>query len=70
MVTPLIFISFFLFHFLHDRLFRLKVVILYAGVKGFIDRVDVNKVTAYEKAWLAHIKASHSVRAMKSVPRQ
>lgn len=38
-----------------------QVVILFAGVKGFIDRVDVNKVTAYEKAWLAHIKASHSV---------
>lgn len=40
---------------------RGQVVILYAGVKGFIDRVDVNKVTAYEKAWLSHIKASHKV---------
>lgn len=38
-----------------------QVVILFAGVKGFIDRVDVNKVTAYEKAWLNHIKASHKV---------
>ena len=36
-------------------------MILFAGVKGFIDRVDVNKVTAYEKAWLSHIKASHKV---------
>lgn len=38
-----------------------QVVILFAGVKGFIDRVDVDKVTAYEKAWLDHIKTSHSV---------
>lgn len=38
------------------------MVILFAGVKGFIDRVDVNKVTAYEKAWLEHVKASHKVR--------
>lgn len=37
------------------------MVVLFAGVKGFIDRVDVNKVTAYEKAWLNHIKASHKV---------
>lgn len=37
------------------------MVILFAGVKGFIDRVDVDKVTAYEKAWLEHVKASHSV---------
>lgn len=54
----LFFVLFFvlLFFFLHGQ-----VVILYAGVKGFIDRVDVNKVTAYEKAWLSHIKASHKV---------
>lgn len=35
------------------------MVILFAGVKGFIDRVDVSKVTAFEKAWLNHIKTSH-----------
>lgn len=46
----------------HDGVHVPQVVILFAGVKGFIDRVDVDKVTAYEKAWLAHIKASHSVR--------
>ncbi|CAM9106295.1 unnamed protein product [Ectocarpus sp. 6 AP-2014] len=44
-----------------------QVVILFAGVKGFIDRVDVNKVTAYEKAWLAHIKASHSSDILEGI---
>lgn len=36
-------------------------MILFAGVKGYIDRVDVNKVIAFEKAWLNHIKTSHKV---------
>ena len=49
------------------HLFIRQVVILFAGVKGFIDRVDVDKVTAYEKAWLDHIKASHSVSSKKSI---
>ncbi|CAN0266205.1 unnamed protein product, partial [Ectocarpus sp. 12 AP-2014] len=44
-----------------------QVVILFAGVKGFIDRVDVNKVTAYERAWLAHIKASHSSDILEGI---
>lgn len=44
-----------------------QVVILYAGVKGFIDRVDVNKVTAYEKAWLSHIKASHKSDILEGI---
>jgi F-type H+-transporting ATPase subunit alpha len=36
-----------------------QIVILFAGVRGFIDRVDVSAVTSYEKAWLAYIKDSH-----------
>ncbi|CAM9865924.1 unnamed protein product [Scytosiphon promiscuus] len=44
-----------------------QVVILFAGVKGFIDRVDVNKVTAYEKAWLEYIKASHSSDILEGI---
>jgi F-type H+-transporting ATPase subunit alpha len=35
------------------------VVVIFAGVKGYIDKVDVASVTAYEKAWLAHVKGSH-----------
>merc|ERR1719487_234899 len=37
----------------------LMVVVIFAGVKGYIDKVDVASVTAYEKAWLAHVKGSH-----------
>lgn len=36
-----------------------QVVILFAGVRGYIDRVDVNQVQAFEKAWLDFIKLSH-----------
>jgi len=35
------------------------VVILYAGVRGYVDRIDVSRVVDYEQAWLAHIKTSH-----------
>jgi len=37
-----------------------QIVILFAGVKGYIDRVDVADVQKFEVAWLAHVKASHS----------
>ncbi|CAM9768946.1 unnamed protein product [Heterosigma akashiwo] len=36
-----------------------QVVVLFAGVRGFIDRVDVAAVTDFEKAWLAHCKNNH-----------
>lgn len=37
-----------------------QVVILFAGVKGFVDEVDVNRVTEFQDQWLAHVKGSHS----------
>jgi len=36
------------------------IVVLFAGVRGYVDKVDVAAVQAYEKAWLAHVKTSHS----------
>mmetsp|Transcript_18350 Transcript_18350/g.24216 ORF Transcript_18350/g.24216 Transcript_18350/m.24216 type:complete len:546 (-) Transcript_18350:381-2018(-) len=36
-----------------------QVVVLFAGVRGFIDRIDVSSVTDFEKAWLAHCKNNH-----------
>ena len=36
-----------------------QVVILFAGVRGYIDAVDVSAISDYEKAWLAHVKSSH-----------
>merc|ERR1711934_424140 len=37
-----------------------QIVILFAGVRGYIDAVDVSAIQDYEKAWLEHIKSSHS----------
>jgi len=36
-----------------------QVVILFAGVRGFIDRIDVSAVIDFEKKWLEFIKTSH-----------
>jgi len=36
-----------------------QVVIIFSGVKGFLDRVDVKKVQEFEAAWLQHVKDSH-----------
>eukprot|EP00968_Pinguiococcus_pyrenoidosus_P005310 scaffold340_cov256-Pinguiococcus_pyrenoidosus.AAC.34 len=36
-----------------------QIVVLFAGVKGYLDRVDVASVTAYEAAWLSHVKSNH-----------
>ncbi|KAJ8602799.1 hypothetical protein CTAYLR_002615 [Chrysophaeum taylorii] len=36
------------------------IVILFAGVRGYVDKVDVASVQAYEAAWLDHLKTSHS----------
>jgi len=37
-----------------------QVVILFAGVRGYIDKVDVDAIQDYEKAWLEHVKSAHS----------
>ncbi|KAH8058803.1 proton-transporting ATP synthase [Aureococcus anophagefferens] len=36
-----------------------QVIILFAGVRGYIDAVDVSAIQDYEKAWLDHVKTSH-----------
>jgi F-type H+-transporting ATPase subunit alpha len=36
------------------------VASLFIGVKGYCDRIDVEHVQAFEKAFLAHVKSSHS----------
>jgi proton translocating ATP synthase F1 alpha subunit len=36
------------------------VMAIFAGTRGYLDRVDVSAVGAYETAWLAHIKANHA----------
>jgi len=37
-----------------------QVIVLFAGVRGYIDRVDVAQVSEFEKAWLSFIKTNHA----------
>merc|ERR1712127_272334 len=37
-----------------------QVVIIFAGVNGFLDRIDVTSVRSFETAWLAFLKGSHA----------
>lgn len=37
-----------------------QVVVIYAGVKGYIDNVPVKKVTEFEKAWLTEVRSRHA----------
>jgi len=36
-----------------------QVVVIFAGVRGFLDAVDTNKIVAFEKAFLPFVKANH-----------
>jgi len=36
-----------------------QVVIIFAGVRGFLDQVDIKRITAFENAWLKHVKEQH-----------
>ncbi len=36
-----------------------QVVIIFAGVRGFLDKVDIKRITAFENAWLKHVKEQH-----------
>jgi F-type H+-transporting ATPase subunit alpha len=37
-----------------------QVVVIYAGVKGYIDKVPVKKVTEFEKAWINEVRSRHA----------
>ena len=36
-----------------------QVVVIYAGVRGHLDKMDPAKVTAFERAFLQHVRSSH-----------
>merc|ERR1711935_1170682 len=38
-----------------------QVAVIYCGVHGFLDKVDPAKITAFEAAFLEHIKGAHQV---------
>ena len=37
-----------------------QIVIIYLGVKGFLDKIAVDKIAVFENNWLAFIKNNHS----------
>ena len=36
-----------------------QVAVIYAGVRGHLDKLDPARITAFEQAFLAHIRSSH-----------
>ena len=44
-----------------------QVIVLFAGVRGYIDRVEVSQVQAFEKAWLTFIKTNHYDATMGAI---
>jgi len=36
-----------------------QVMVIYAGVKGHLDKVDPSKITKFEKEFVLHIRAQH-----------
>jgi F-type H+-transporting ATPase subunit alpha len=36
-----------------------QVAVIYAGVRGHLDKVDPLRITAFEQAFLEHIRSSH-----------
>ncbi|MCH2037524.1 MAG: F0F1 ATP synthase subunit alpha [Rickettsiales bacterium] len=36
-----------------------QVVVIYAGVKGYLDSIDINKVVDFEQSFLTHIRSNH-----------
>ncbi len=37
-----------------------QIVIIYLGVRGFLDKISVDKIGVFEKTWLAFMKNNHS----------
>lgn len=37
-----------------------QVAVIYAGVRGHLDKMDPSKITQFEQAFLKHVIASHS----------
>lgn len=36
-----------------------QVAVIYAGVRGHLDKLDPTKITAFEKKFLQHVKSNH-----------
>ena len=38
-----------------------QIVIIFLGVRGFLDKIDVKKIAQFETSWLQFIKSNHSI---------
>lgn len=36
-----------------------QVAVVYAGVRGYLDKLDPSRITAFESAFVKHIRSSH-----------
>jgi F-type H+-transporting ATPase subunit alpha len=36
-----------------------QVCVIFAGVRGYLDRIDVSSISAFEDAWLGFLRGSH-----------
>lgn len=36
-----------------------QVAVIYAGVRGHLDKLDPSKITSFERAFLQHLRSSH-----------
>lgn len=36
-----------------------QVAVIYAGVRGYLDKLDPSRVTAFEQAFLQHMRTTH-----------
>ena len=36
-----------------------QVVVIYAGVRGHLDKMDVGKIPSFEQAFLQHMRSTH-----------
>ena len=43
-----------------------QIIIIFAGVYGFLDRIEISSISEFESSWLNYIKSSHS-NILKSI---
>jgi F-type H+-transporting ATPase subunit alpha len=36
-----------------------QVIIIYAGVRGFLDKIELSQIKNFENAWTKHVKSAH-----------
>lgn len=47
------------FHFSAPMAIEEQVAVIYAGVRGHLDKMEPSKITKFEKAFLQHILSQH-----------